>query len=107
MMIEPYIEGKPDQTEFPIRGREEIKLAWGGKLMFHSCIVGGVIDARFLPAILKGIMEKIDSNKIYVKDFAKVGLEDDLVIAAKFKDFENQQFCATATKIHLESKFLS
>jgi len=71
MMIEPYVEGKPNQTEFPIRGKDEIKLAWGGTLMFHNCIVGGAIDARFLPAILKGIMEKIEEGPLtgsYARD---------------------------------------
>jgi len=66
-MIEPHIEGTPDPSKFKvdgkeltlnIRGKEEVKLDWGGKLVFYNCIVGGAIDARFLPAILKGIMEK-------------------------------------------------
>ncbi|MGD0709653.1 MAG: elongation factor G [Bacteroidales bacterium] len=71
MMIEPYFEGKEDQKEFPIRGRDEINLNWGGKLYFHNCIVGGAIDARFLPAILKGIMEKIEQGPLtgsYARD---------------------------------------
>ena len=71
MMIEPYYEGKPDQTEFPIRGRDEHQLSWGGKLIFNNCIVGGSIDARFLPAILKGIMEKMEEGPLtgsYARD---------------------------------------
>jgi len=71
MMIEPWYEGKPDNSEFPIRGRDEINLAWGGKLFFHNCVVGGAIDARFLPAILKGIMEKIEEGPLtgsYARD---------------------------------------
>jgi elongation factor G len=71
MMIEPWYEGKPDNTEFPIRGRDEINLNWGGKLFFHNCVVGGAIDARFLPAILKGIMEKIEEGPLtgsYARD---------------------------------------
>lgn len=71
MMIEPHYEGKPDQTEFPIRGREEHKLPWGGVLMFHNCIVGGAIDTRFMPAILKGIMEKMEEGPLtgsYARD---------------------------------------
>ncbi len=71
MMIEPYYEGKPDQTEFPIRSRDEHQLPWGGVLMFHNCIVGGAIDARFLPAILKGIMEKMEEGPLtgsYARD---------------------------------------
>lgn len=71
MLIHPYIEGAPDQTEFPIRGRQEEILPWGGKLVFNSCIVGGVIDARFMPAILKGIMEKMEEGPLtgsYARD---------------------------------------
>lgn len=71
MMIEPWYEGKADQKEFPIRGRDEIKLNWGGKLFFHNCIVGGAIDARFLPSILKGVMEKMEEGPLtgsYARD---------------------------------------
>ena len=71
MMIEPYYEGKVPQTEFPIRGTDEIKLTWGGKLIYQNCIVGGAIDARFHPAILKGIMEKIEEGPLtgsYARD---------------------------------------
>jgi elongation factor G len=71
MLVEPYYEGKPDQTEFPIRGRQEEQMPWGGKLVFNSCIVGGVIDARFMPAILKGIMEKMEEGPLtgsYARD---------------------------------------
>jgi len=60
ILIEPYFNGMPDQTEFPIRGREEKILPWGGKLIFQNCIVGGAIDTRFMPAILKGIMDKME-----------------------------------------------
>lgn len=56
--IEPYYDGMPDPTDFNIRGKEVIELDWGGKLVFYNCIVGGVIDARYIPSILKGIMEK-------------------------------------------------
>lgn len=71
MMIEPYTEGMANQTEFPVRGQEEHKLPWGGKLVFNNCIVGGSIDARFMPAILKGIMEKIEEGPLtgsYARD---------------------------------------
>jgi elongation factor G len=53
IMIEPFYEGMPNQTEFPVRGQDSHELDWGGKLVFNNCIVGGSIDARFLPAILK------------------------------------------------------
>jgi elongation factor G len=71
LKIEPYYEGMPEPTEFPVRGKEEIELEWGGKLVFYNCIVGGVIDARFIPSILKGIMEKMEEGPItgsYVRD---------------------------------------
>jgi elongation factor G len=71
MKIEPYYEGMPEPTEFPVRGKEEISLDWGGKLVFYNCIVGGVIDARFIPSILKGVMEKMEEGPItgsYVRD---------------------------------------
>jgi elongation factor G len=71
MKIEPYYEGMPEPTEFPIRGKEIIDLEWGGKLVFYNCIVGGVIDARFIPSILKGVMEKMYEGPIsgsYVRD---------------------------------------
>lgn len=71
MMIEPYYDGMPNQTKYPIRGTETIDLAWGGKLVFNNCIVGGAIDARFMPAILKGIMEKMEEGPLtgsYARD---------------------------------------
>jgi len=80
LVIEPHEEGKPDPSKYKfgekelavnIRGKEEISLPWGGKLVFYNCIVGGVIDARFLPAILKGIMEKMEQGPLtgsYARD---------------------------------------
>ncbi len=71
IMIEPFTEGMPDQKEFPIRGKEVVPLDWGGKLVFQKCIVGGAIDARFMPPILKGIMEKMEDGPLtgsYARD---------------------------------------
>jgi len=71
LKIEPYLEGMPEPTDFSIRGKEIIELEWGGKLVFYNCIVGGVIDARFIPSILKGVMEKMEEGPItgsYVRD---------------------------------------
>jgi len=71
MMIQPFKEGMADQTEFPIRGRDTIELEWGGKLIMNTCIVGGAIDARFMPAILKGVMEKMEEGPLtgsYARD---------------------------------------
>ena len=71
MMIEPYVEGMSWTTEFPVRGTDEYPLEWGGKLVLNNCIVGGAIDARFIPAILKGIMEKIEEGPLtgsYARD---------------------------------------
>lgn len=71
MRIEPWYEGMPDPDGLNVRGREEIKLDWGGKLVFFNCIVGGAIDARFLPSILKGVMDKMQNGPLtgsYVRD---------------------------------------
>ncbi len=80
MVIEPFVEGMPEPTmyrfngqEFKmnVRGTEVVELPWGGKLVFYNCIVGGAIDARFLPAVLKGIMEKMDEGPLtgsYARD---------------------------------------
>ncbi|HBG69756.1 MAG: elongation factor G [Bacteroidetes bacterium GWF2_43_63] len=71
MMVEPWREGMSWVTEFPVRGSDEHILPWGGKLVFNNCIVGGAIDARFMPAILKGIMEKIEEGPLtgsYARD---------------------------------------
>ncbi|SFD14835.1 translation elongation factor 2 (EF-2/EF-G) [Chitinophaga sp. CF118] len=71
MKIEPYYEGMPPLKDYPIRDTDTIDLAWGGKLVFNNCIVGGAIDNRFLPSILKGIMEKMHEGPLtgsYVRD---------------------------------------
>ncbi|SKC48950.1 elongation factor G [Ohtaekwangia koreensis] len=71
LKIEPYIEGMPEPTEYTVRGKEVIDLEWGGKLVFYNCIVGGVIDTRFIPSILKGVMQKMEEGPItgsYVRD---------------------------------------
>ncbi|MDX8340781.1 elongation factor G [Draconibacterium sp. IB214405] len=80
MIIEPYEEGAAPKNMFKfgekeqklsVRNVEEHKLAWGGKLIFCNCIVGGSIDARFMPAILKGIMEKMEEGPLtgsYARD---------------------------------------
>ena len=80
MIIEPYEEGSEPKKMFKfgdkeqklaIRAVEEHELPWGGKLIFVNSIVGGSIDARFLPAILKGIMEKMDEGPLtgsYARD---------------------------------------
>jgi elongation factor G len=80
IVIEPYVEGAPDPTMYKfggkefkvsVRDREEHDLPWGGKLIFYNCIVGGAIDARFLPAILKGVMEKMEEGPLtgsYARD---------------------------------------
>lgn len=71
MRVEPYYEGMADPPGLTVRGKETYDLPWGGKLVFYNCIVGGVIDQRFLPAILKGVMEKMNEGPItgsYVRD---------------------------------------
>ena len=54
----------PDPDGFNIRKKEEVDLAWGGKLVFYNCIVGGVIDVRYMTAILKGIMEVMEEGPL-------------------------------------------
>jgi elongation factor G len=80
MLIEPFIEGAVEPATFKangkemklsLRGKEEHELPWGGKLVYYNCIVGGSIDARFMPAILKGIMEKLETGPLtgsYARD---------------------------------------
>jgi elongation factor G len=71
MRIEPFYEGMPEPVGLTIRGREVFNLDWGGKLVFYNCIVGGAIDTRFLPSILKGVMEKMHEGPLtgsYVRD---------------------------------------
>ncbi|WP_422080207.1 elongation factor G [Ulvibacterium sp.] len=71
LKIEPWAEGMPEPQGFNIRGKEEEELPWGGKLVFYNCIVGGVIDLRYLPSIKKGIQETMESGPLtgsYVTD---------------------------------------
>jgi len=64
LRAEAYYEGMDEPTGMSIRGKEEVSLPWGGKLIFYNCIVGGVIDARFLPSIQKGIMEVMENGPL-------------------------------------------
>ncbi|MBQ6861204.1 MAG: elongation factor G [Alistipes sp.] len=84
MIIEPYYEGMPEPKTYKtgkgemivnVKTKEEYDLPWGGKLQFYSAIVGGAIDARFMPAILKGVMEKMDQGPLtgsYARDIRVV-----------------------------------
>ena len=73
LLIAPYHEGEDPGNRFKvdgkelvlnIKGKEEFDLPWGGKLEYYNCIVGGAIDARFMPAILKGINEKMSEGPL-------------------------------------------
>ena len=80
LIIEPYADGQPVSEvyrfggqEFRINAKSEevIDLEWGGKLVFINSVVGGAIDARFMPAILKGIMSKMEQGPLtgsYARD---------------------------------------
>ena len=80
LLIEPVVEGVAPNNKFKIdgkelvlniKGKEEFTMDWGGKLEYYNCIVGGAIDARFMPAILKGIMEKMEEGPLtgsYARD---------------------------------------
>lgn len=64
LSIEPWEEGMPEREDLNVRNVEKIELDWGGTLVFQNCIVGGVIDNRFMPAILKGVMEKMSNGPL-------------------------------------------
>ncbi len=80
LIVEPYADGMPDPTTYRLNGqevkmnvksREEVDLEWGGKLVFINTVVGGAIDMRFMPAILKGVMEKMERGPLtgsYARD---------------------------------------
>ncbi len=71
MRIEPWYEGMPEPNDLNVRARDIHELDWGGKLVFYNCIVGGAIDTRFLPSILKGVMEKMHNGPLtgsYARD---------------------------------------
>ena len=80
MIIEPYYEGMPAPDTFRFGGQEykisnrdsqTIDLEWGGKLVLINSIVGGSIDARFIPAILKGLMDRMEQGPLtgsYARD---------------------------------------
>ena len=80
LIVEPYSDGMPDPTVYKfgnqeiriaMKGKEEIPLEWGGKLVFINSVVGGAIDTRFMPAILKGIMSRMEQGPLtgsYARD---------------------------------------
>ena len=80
LIVEPYTEGMPapdtyrfgnQEFKMNVRDTQEIPLAWGGKLVVHNCIVGGAIDARFIPAIVKGLMDRMEQGPLtgsYARD---------------------------------------
>ncbi len=80
LIVEPYSDGMPDPTVYKLgnqeiriamKGKEEIPLEWGGKLVFINSVVGGAIDTRFMPAILKGIMSRMEQGPLtgsYARD---------------------------------------
>ena len=80
LLVEPIVEGveptgkfKIDgkETQLTIKGKEEFPLEWGGKFEFYNCVVGGAIDASFMPAIKKGLMQKMEEGPLtgsYARD---------------------------------------
>ena len=80
LIIEPYAEGMPDPVSYKFNGqefkmniksKEEKDLPWGGKLQFINSVVGGAIDLRFMPAILKGVMDCMERGPLtgsYARD---------------------------------------
>lgn len=80
LIVEPYYDGMPDPTSYKFgnqelkinaKSKEEVDLEWGGKLVFINSVVGGAIDTRFMPAILKGIMSRMEQGPLtgsYARD---------------------------------------
>lgn len=80
LIVEPYREGDPEpdvyrfgnqEFKMNVKDKQEIPLEWGGKLVIYNCIVGGAIDARFIPAIVKGIMDRMEQGPLtgsYARD---------------------------------------
>ena len=80
LIVEPYAEGMPDPVSYNFNGqefkmniksKEEVDLPWGGKLVFINSVVGGAIDLRFMPAILKGVMDCMEHGPLtgsYARD---------------------------------------
>ena len=80
LIVEPFREGDPEpdtykfgnqEFKMSIRDKQEIPLEWGGNLVIYNCIVGGAIDARFIPAIVKGIMDRMEQGPLtgsYARD---------------------------------------
>lgn len=80
LIIEPYYDGMPapdtykfgnQEFKMNVRDTQEIPLEWGGKLVINNCIVGGAIDARFIPAIVKGLMDRMEQGPLtgsYARD---------------------------------------
>ena len=80
LIIEPYTEGMPlpdtykfgnQEFKMSVRDTQEIPLSWGGKLVVYNCIVGGAIDSRFIPAIVKGLMDRMEQGPLtgsYARD---------------------------------------
>ncbi len=80
MIVEPYTEGMSAPSIYRFGGQEyritprstdEINLEWGGKLVFINSVVGGAIDTRFMPAILKGVLERMERGPLtgsYARD---------------------------------------
>ena len=80
IIVEPYTEGMPapdtyrfgnQEFKMNVRDTQEIPLDWGGKLVVCNCIVGGAIDTRFVPAIVKGLMDRMEQGPLtgsYARD---------------------------------------
>ena len=80
LIVEPYYEGMPAPEMYKFNGQEfkmnvksteVVDLEWGGKLVFVNSVVGGAIDTRFMPAILKGIMSRMEQGPLtgsYARD---------------------------------------
>ena len=106
LIVEPYAEGMPDPTMYKfngqefkmnIKGKEEKTLPWGGKLVFINSVVGGAIDTRFMPAILKGIMDCMERGPLtgsYARDVRVV------VYDGKMHPVDSNELSFTLAALH-------
>lgn len=96
-IVEPWYENMPKHPTYPVRGTELIDLEWGGKLEVVNSIVGGVIDARYIPAIIKGLMEVMENGPLtgsYVRDIRVI------VFDGKMHDVDSNEISFKLAAIH-------
>ncbi len=100
LLVEPYYDGMPPPADIPVRKTEEVDLPWGGKIVFNNSIVGGAIDTKFLPSILKGIKQRMEDGPLtgsYCRDI-RISVYDGKMHAVDSNDMAFQIAGAMAFK---------